>query len=318
MCKLSHIIRAVTIERTHPLLTGGNPQWEGHHQELSLPAAPLTKPGGTLGCVCTVLLWRTHGPLVLAGQSGLHVQLPAWLAVQVEGLFLGSAQHVEAKSVFRGACYTPACRDCGMSWQISIILTTLCRARNKAAYGQRWPVWDLQQPPKAWGFEVLLHTYSPFLSRNLASWEALNYSVAGTKPSSFSFTSWIYAWWILIPIPLSLPGPKIGWKMGLSLLYQEYLAISSRLSFLPDDNLSLSTVLIPQEDAWKTQHPVWDECDLLVVWFAPLSTSSDHCCFTLVFLALLLVTRRIRYSVNKKQGASGLLWILYSLIGALH
>lgn len=101
MCRLSPIIRAVTIERTHPLLTGGNPQWEGHHQELShLAAPPLTKPGGTLGCVSAVLLRGAHGPLVLAGQSELHVQLLAWLFKWKGFFLLGSAQHVEAESVF--------------------------------------------------------------------------------------------------------------------------------------------------------------------------------------------------------------------------
>lgn len=105
------------------------------HLRLCLHCAPPEDPWATCP---RWAVWAPCSAVSVAGCSGGWAS--PWLC-PARG----------AESVFSGACYTPACRDCGMSRQISVILATLCRARNKAAYGQRWPVWDLQQPQRLGG-----------------------------------------------------------------------------------------------------------------------------------------------------------------------
>lgn len=65
--------------------------------------------------------WAVRAPCLAAG-----------VAVQAEGLLLGSVHHSEAESlVLSGAHYTPACRGYGMYRWCVFILGHLCRASDK-------------------------------------------------------------------------------------------------------------------------------------------------------------------------------------------
>lgn len=182
--------------------------------------------------------------------------LVAGMTVHVEGLLLSSAQNVEADhscSVVLSTLLpvgTVGCTD-----RSCLSGTPLCRAPNKAAHDQSWPVWGFLQPPKARGFKALWHIWNPFMAPQLGPlWSSG--LLRGRDQAILFLFYFLNLCMIGSPAPSSFTSYSKDWLNDWVFLYcvGGDLAISCWIYFLPNDNLTLSTVLVPQKGAWNTQH----------------------------------------------------------------
>lgn len=194
------------------------------------------------------------GHLSMMGSLGF--MLSCWHDCPRRRAPLSSAQNVEADhscSVVLSTLLpvgTVGCTD-----RSCLSGTPLCRAPNKAAHDQSWPVWGFLQPPKAWGFKALWHIWNPFMAPQLGPlWSSG--LLRGRDQAILFLFYFLNLCMIGSPAPSSFTSYSKDWLNDWVFLYcvGGDLAISSWIYFLPNDNLTLSTVLVPQKGAWNTQH----------------------------------------------------------------
>lgn len=208
--------------------------------------------------LCTVLLgyWKHKllpkllGPLVSDGQSGLHGYLLAWLS-RWKGPSLALLSTVSAQ-------WWLLCTRLQGLWVYRWIPLLwghpLQSPQIRLLYGWRWLVqglWQLQR----------LESLRSCGTRVIRSWHAtwpvgklwITQEWEPSHPLSVSLLESMHGG-LAYPFLFHFLFQGLGKTRVFLYCVGGDLVISIQLPFLPNDNLTLSTVLIPHQNAWNTQH----------------------------------------------------------------